>query len=411
MDGKKYFQVDARRKGTTGKREAFPSRKDAEARASEIEEEFSTQGREGLAMDGTLRVMALQGRNILQGYNKTIADAVNFYQQFLEHEKRKLESATVEILADAWLTDKSKKKGNKILRKDTIDSIAETSKTLKKVFGGIRILEVTKKSIQDYLDGLNVEQRRKFNVCSLFSQFFNWCIDNEHTTKNPAKEIEIVVPKKDVRILSVKDCKSLMKKCETEYPDLLIYHAVCLFAGLRPTEAKLLSWENIHQGEKQIKVLGITSKNKESRNVDIQANLQVWLDFYTGNKSGAIVQKKGLRTRLEKFRVSLGYQVNGENPDADKWTADILRHTFASYWIAKYKERGQLAEQMGNSLKMIKDHYKAVVTNSDTDEFWKMIPSAIEEQQARDQESKKNQRDSKFEEIKQKARDRKAELG
>jgi integrase len=146
----------------------------------------------------------------------------------------------------------------------------------------------------------------------------------------------------------------------------------------------LLKWQDIHLEEREITVLHQTSKVKETRNVHIEDTLFYWLKTHKGDKKGYIVKQKGFRTATEKFRISLGYKIGKENTDGPTWVEDILRHSYASYWLPKYKNRGQLAEQMGNSIKTIKDHYKKVVKASDVDAFWSIIPR--EERERREAE-------------------------
>ena len=52
-----------------------------------------------------------------------------------------------------------------------------------------------------------------------------------------------------------------------------------------------------------------------------------------------------------------------------------MRHSYGSYWLAKYKQRAVLAEHMGNSLQIIKKHYRQVVSKSATTEFWRITPT------------------------------------
>jgi integrase len=215
-------------------------------------------------------------------------------------------------------------------------------------------------------------------VRSRFSQFFNWAIKFKHTTLNPCSGIEIELPSKDPEILTVEECKHLMKVCEDKHKDLTLYTAICLFAGLRPTECKLLKWEQIHLEEKQITVLHGTTKVKETRNVPIEENLMQWLHNYKGERKGLVTPhtKANLRPRLERLRVDAGYKLLGENPDGKVWVEDVLRHTYASYWLGRTKDRSHLAENMGTSLKMIKKHYKQVVSASSTAAFWAITPTA-----------------------------------
>lgn len=381
-NGDKFYQVDARRKGTNGKRETFSDKKEAEKRAAEIELDFKTEGAAGLSLDAELRVMALRGKSILEPFGKTVADAVYFYANFLEQEKAKHNGAITGILADEWREFKfNGNKNAEPLRQDTKDDIIETVKRLKAVFGEFPVTAITTQLFQDYLDSLEVGLQTKFNIHSRCSQFFNYCSERAYISKNPLSTIEITVPKKDeVKILSVDEAEKLMRKCEEEeFYSLLPYHAICLFGGLRPAECKLLNWEQIHLDEKQITVFGSTSKTKHTRNVRIENNLHAWLESYKGSKRGSIFSNGSLRVSLQKFRAALGYKINGCNPDGEKWTEDVLRHSYASYMLERYHDVPRLAFNMGNSPKIIEDHYKKVIKQSDVEKFWNIIPKSVEE--------------------------------
>ena len=57
---------------------------------------------------------------------------------------------------------------------------------------------------------------------------------------------------------------------------------------------------------------------------------------------------------------------------------DITRHSYASYWLGQTKDRAHLAENMGTSLKMIKQHYKEAVTDDDAAAYWRIFPEGID---------------------------------
>ena len=171
------------------------------------------------------------------------------------------------------------------------------------------MLEVTAADIHKYLDSLEVGLRRKFNVRGRLSQFFNWCIVHGHLVTNPCEKIDIHVEGKDVTIFTPAEALRLMTVCrETpQFKDLVLYHAISLFAGLRPTECQLLRWEQIHFEEKTITVLGTTSKTKETRNVPIEANLLAWLEAFTPEKpQGFVTPQANLIQRLKNFHAALG---------------------------------------------------------------------------------------------------------
>ena len=66
-----------------------------------------------------------------------------------------------------------------------------------------------------------------------------------------------------------------------------------------------------------------------------------------------------------------------EQPQADTagvWDQDIMRHSFASYWLAVHKNAPELAEIMGNSLPIIRKHYENTVLEAVAVKFWAIRP-------------------------------------
>lgn len=370
----KFFRVDARRRGTLGKQETFKSKEKALDRASEIDKEFENNGSEGLALSGELRSAAITAEKLLKPFGKSVVEAAQFYVAHLESRITCDNSETVERVATEWHKAKEAGKSRK-LRADTLRGIAEARDLLIKNFGQRRILAVSTGDLRKYLDGLHVSHRRRFNLASLFSQFFNWSIAGGYTTANPAATIDIEVPTSDIEILSPSAALALMKKCRESYKDLAIYHAVSLFAGLRPNECRQLTWENIHLGETTITVLGKTSKTKETRNVHIEPTLLAWLEEYRPEKlAGSILPHRNFTKRTQALRAELGYSGSKEGEEGAGWPQDVLRHSYGSYWLAKYGNRAQLAENMGNSAEVIKKHYKKVVSKSAVSQYWMIVP-------------------------------------
>jgi hypothetical protein len=50
------------------------------------------------------------------------------------------------------------------------------------------------------------------------------------------------------------------------------------------------------------------------------------------------------------------------------------RHSFGSYWLALHKNRAELVELMGNSVQVIKVHYRAPVLESDAVAYFALRP-------------------------------------
>lgn len=373
IKSEKFYRVDARRTGTNGRQETFKLRADAEKRAQEIEAHFALNGAEGLTFSAELRGMALTASKLLATHGKTIIQAAEFYAAHLNELKKKQDSALVSKLSEAWYEDK-KSGRHKKLRAETLRGISEASEILKETFGQRRILDISTPDIRKYLDQCH-GLRRKFNLCSLMSQFFNWCIAHGHLEKNPAKPIKIHVETSEVTIFSPAEALKVMQKCQKDFTDLILYHAISLFAGLRPYECRFLKWEQIHLEEKTITVLSETSKTKETRNVPIESTLMAWLEEHKPSTlAGSIIPHQNFIKRAQALHSSLGYKGDGSNPQAPNWPQDVMRHSYGSYWLAKYKHRAVLAENMGNTVEMIKKHYKRVVSKADCAEYWKIVP-------------------------------------
>ena len=72
---------------------------------------------------------------------------------------------------------------------------------------------------------------------------------------------------------------------------------------------------------------------------------------------------KSLRERFEKVRSDAGVK---------KWPNNAMRHTAASHWLNYYQDEGKAALHLGNSPTMLHRHYKALVTEKESEKFFKL---------------------------------------
>lgn len=373
IKGQALFVVDARRTGTLGKKRYFVDLGEAEKHADDVAATVARNGQEGLDLDPETRGMVAEAQRALKPHGATILDAVRHYTAWLAQQKAREATPTIGELAEKWHQVKAKG-GLKKLRPKTVADIKETSERLTKSWGGLRPEELTPSAALAYLEGLEVSHQRKFNIRNLNSQFFNWCIKREITAHNPFSKVEVEMPEREEPLaLSPDDAEKLMRTCQSKFAELVPYHAVCLFAGMRPYEVLRLKWEDINIEEAAIFVRKSSSKVKESRLVQMEDNLVAWLKASKG--TGEVVGANH-RDRCEQLRIALGYKLQGENPEGPEWVDDVMRHSYASYWLAKHKNREHLAEQMGTSLKMIKARYKKTVSLGLAKKFWGIMPQA-----------------------------------
>ncbi len=143
------------------------------------------------------------------------------------------------------------------------------------------------------------------------------------------------------------------------------------FAGLRPGEAEQLDWAQVHFKSKTIEVLAHTSKTRDSRFVKMEPALIAWLKPYA--KTAGLIAGINLRPRWRSVKEAAGY---GSEEHQTKWVEDIMRHSYASYWLALHQNRAELAEMMGNSVNVIKSHYRRPVLKAEAKRYWGLRPTA-----------------------------------
>lgn len=142
------------------------------------------------------------------------------------------------------------------------------------------------------------------------------------------------------------------------------YFALCLFAGIRPVvpdgEITKLKPEDVNLETGIITIRPEVSKVREPRRITIQPNLAAWLKAFPLEKFPIIVGN--FKRRREEFKDKLNL------------THDVLRHTFISMFVAKFRSIGEAAIQAGNSESIIRRHYLDVKAQSEGEAFFNVMP-------------------------------------
>jgi hypothetical protein len=136
--------------------------------------------------------------------------------------------------------------------------------------------------------GLHPKTRNEYKI--LLGNFYHWAAKQNPPLVpkgfNPGREMErVAVFQREVSFLNVADLKRILTGLQTKRPDLLPLVALVCFAGLRPSEAARLDWNEI--GDDYIRLPGSKSKTGRNRQIPIQKNLKAWLSQWRQN-SGLI---------------------------------------------------------------------------------------------------------------------------
>ena len=96
------------------------------------------------------------------------------------------------------------------------------------------------------------------------------------------------------------------------------------------------------------------------RNVDIQPNLAAWLHAYPVERFQIVPPN------LEEVRTSIAKKFG--------LTHDVMRHTFVSMFVAKFRSMGEAALQAGNSESIIRKHYLDLKSPAEAEHFFGILP-------------------------------------
>jgi integrase len=365
----KSYMLDARKHD--GKREYFVDAAEAKTRAEEIATTLLNRGLNGLNFSAQHQAAAEECLELLRPFNRSLRDATLHFVDWLRNEETKRNSLFVHDCVEHYIVAREADAARGDLAKSSLKEIRMRTRQLSASLGGLHVAELDGDKVKGFLDSIPYSARTRQNVRLRLSKFFNFCKSKKWIASNPCEEITIKVARGDTQILSAAVTQALLTKCEeSEFKAVVTpYTALCLYAGLRPGEAEQIAWEQIDFVTRSIHVLSHTSKRRESRFVEMDDALIDWLTPYA-KEQGRVVGPN-FRKQFESVKIAAGF--NQDNP----WVADIMRHSYASYWLELHKNRAQLGELMGTSADMIRKHYRKVCRRDEALRYWGLRRAAL----------------------------------
>jgi integrase len=297
------------------------------------------------------------GAKQLAAFGKTIADAIEFYLPHLQANNRK---CTFRELVDELLPAKKADGASAAYLTDLECRLGQFSEN----FGDRIVSEIKCHEIDQWLRGLNVSpvsrnnSRRVLRTAFNFAKARNYCVENPVLATAKAKEIEGTVG-----ILTVAETARLLEAADAE---LIPFIAIGAFAGLRRAELERLDWAEVDLENGLITVLAVKAKSARRRFVKIRENLAKWLAPYAIHRGA--VMPNNCRKMLEATRTAAGIR---------HWPNNALRHSFASYHLAHFKDAAALALELGHTAAgLVFQHYREIVKPNDAEKYWNLFPTA-----------------------------------
>lgn len=353
------FVVNRREAGKR-KRTFFETKEQAASFAAFKNAELKRNGIEHSEFPTSIRVMAQNAVEQLKPFGKTIADAVGHYVAYLKASEK---SCTATQLVGELL---KAKKADGVSERHLRDIRSRLSVFAEK-FDGRMVATITSKGIDEWLRSLPVAPVTRNHYRGLAVLAFNFAVRNGYAVGNPAEDAsQAKVVGEAPGILTVTETARLL---ETAKPDILPYLAIGLFAGLRRAEIERLDWSEIDFDSSLIKVTAKKSKTAQRRFVTMQPNLREWLLPLRKHK-GNVTPALSFRESFEQAREAAGIS---------EWPENALRHSFASYHLAHFKNAASTALELGHhDSRVTFAHYRELVKPKDAERYWAILPATTE---------------------------------
>lgn len=247
-------------------------------------------------------------------------------------------------------------------------------------FGDLMLDDVTADMFEDWLAAWKPTASAYNSVMRHIKPFFAWAIRKEFALKSPAGGVSQRKQQSGpIAILSAGQAREVIAACRShvsndglpgdlrlDASDALTAIAIMLFAGIRPHEMSLLDWEHVKLEHGYIRVEPEVSKTNSVRLVKIEENLRQWLDLVPLSKRHGRIVPRNWNRKWKAIRKVAGIQD----------MQDVCRHSYASYWLTKYRDTHGLLENMGHttSRTTIK-YYLTACDPVDVPLYWSIVPA------------------------------------
>lgn len=176
----------------------------------------------------------------------------------------------------------------------------------------------------------------------------------------------------------------LLWVCRQTDPAFLAWLVLGTFAGVRPEELEKLKWDAVCFSRNQITIDETVAKTRRRRIIEMKdcGPMKEWLAEamagiecnyivpVEGDRSARVVMRQ-IRQMIKRHRARLCERAGIE------WKSDIMRKTACTYLMALHESADKVALLLGNSPKIIHQHYRGLARRDETDAFWNLTPDKV----------------------------------
>ena len=301
----------------------------------------------------------------------TLAEAAEFYARYFAD----VQDGTVREIVVQLLAEKAQDGRSAAHLKDLTTRLKVV---FCDAFGSCQIKDIRHDQLEAWLRKLDVSARSRVNYLNAIRLLFRFARNKRYLPKDrPTEADDLSKPRvfpSEIEIFTPAEMRKILSRTN---PERIPFVVLGGFAGIRTAEIMRLQWEDIHFDQGHIVVGARQAKTARRRLVPISPNLARWLAPFKDRK-GPICRWK-LTQALVQREVSKDRILNDENETLDKgigWKSNALRHSYASYRLAKIQNRAQVAEEIGNSVQVVASNYREVCTSAQAEDWFSIIPDA-----------------------------------
>lgn len=236
------------------------------------------------------------------------------------------------------------------------------------------------------------DPRTVWNYYGSLCNFFNWCQRRKLIAHAPTADITEydlpVMPSKPKGVLTLEQSASMMNWLDANRPNLVAWHAIQLFAGIRNAEANRFLWEWVDFEKRVINMPGWLFEQGEDAEKpeatlivktgddwalhDLPDNLWTWLSKYKKESGPFGSHTPKVITLLRKKHFStLPVPI-------PEWPSNAMRHTFCTMLISLHSDAAKVANwSRHTNAKQLYDSYVGkLVAKKTAEAFCKIMPTA-----------------------------------
>jgi integrase len=350
-----------------GKRRHFSSKATAKLERDKAKALFTQEGKLAAGMDEQQRRDAVQAVKLLPpGW--TLTQCTQFVA---DHLKRTIQVLSIDEAIDRFLmtkTNASRYHSNDLSRR--LKRWAETTDHTQPIHA------VTKQELEAYLAQYSAQNY--INHRAALSNLFGYALKVGAVAENPLSTIEKPrIRRARPAILSMEEFTALFNRARSqERFDVLSWLVLGGLVGLRPSEVLRLEWAGIQFQTREIRIEPGWTKTHRARVIPLQPSALDWLRLIAAHapeKTGQVMPSESTwNNRWRRWRQDKDAPLplvwwNGKD--------DVLRHSYGTYRAAILRNAHNLAEEMGNSVAIVRTCYDAVVSPSVAKLWWKIQPA------------------------------------